>query len=173
MTAESILGLADNLKRKCPNATDTHIAAKIGFAHNGTSDWLEKIDSATMYRSISFARNFKQMRRLDAKAVRQEIAKRVKLRAQNRMHSQRRILTASIKTLMDTPATFKQQLCEKNLGIEAPLIDDASELVRLPDTLVGRQFVWIWNEEGKDVGYHYRVIGREKKGIICKLKPLI
>lgn len=156
MTAESILALADNFKRKSPNATDTHIAAKIGFAHNGTSDWLDKIDNASMCQSISFARNFRQMRRLDTKAVRLEIAKRVKLRAQKRMHSK-----INIKTLIENPGTFKQQLCEKDLGIEMDRIDDASELVRLPDTLVGRQLVWIWNEEGKDKAYHYRVTGRK------------
>jgi hypothetical protein len=43
MAAVSILGLAGDLKRKCPNATDTHIAAKI--------DWLEKVDSAMMHHS--------------------------------------------------------------------------------------------------------------------------
>ena len=34
MIAESLLGMADNMKRKCPNASDTYIMAKIGFAHN-------------------------------------------------------------------------------------------------------------------------------------------
>ena len=48
MTAESKLELADYLKLKSPNASEMHIAAKVGFANNGTSDWLEKIYNSTM-----------------------------------------------------------------------------------------------------------------------------
>ena len=46
MTAESILGLVDHLKQKSPDASETHIAAKIGFSDYGKSDWLEKIDNS-------------------------------------------------------------------------------------------------------------------------------
>ena len=51
MTAESILGL-DHLKRRSSNASETHIAAKIGFSDNGTSDWLEKIGNSTIYHAL-------------------------------------------------------------------------------------------------------------------------
>ena len=60
MTAESILGLADHLKQKSPNASETHIAAKIGFSDYGKSDWLEKIDNSTVYHAIGYARSYRK-----------------------------------------------------------------------------------------------------------------
>ena len=59
MTARSILGLADHLKQKSPNASETHIAAKIGFSDNGTSDWLEKMGNS-IYHAIGYARSYKK-----------------------------------------------------------------------------------------------------------------
>ena len=51
--------------------------------------------------------------RLQAKEVQKEIARRVKKRAQDRTHIQRKTLTSSSKTLIENPATFRQLLIDK------------------------------------------------------------
>ena len=68
-------------------------------------------------------------------------------KAQDRMHTEK-IIISSIKTLIENPATFRQPFIDqKNLNNDDPTVDEATELVLMSDTLIGRQFIWIWNAD--------------------------
>ena len=50
-------------------------------------------------------------------------------------------LTISLKTLKENPATFRQLLIDKKLGIDDAPVDGAAKLVLMADTLIGKQFI--------------------------------
>ena len=39
---------------------------------------------------------------------------------------------------MKTPITFREQLCDLNLGLDEALLDQAEEIIKQPETLIVR-----------------------------------
>jgi len=158
MISESILGLADTFYRRSANASDAHISAKIGYATNATSDWLDNLNVNSLYAAIGPSRNLLLRSKLDAAEIRDQICERLKVRAQEHANSKRRSITLNIKALMQDANTFAEKIACANLDISAEKVDAVLSIVKSPCTLVGTEFVWIWNDNGRDTSYHYRVV---------------
>ena len=82
----------DKFKRISHNASGPHIGAKIGFTHNDWSEWLTGEDQEFTNLSFYFATHWVAEKKRDkhAKDIWEEIARRVKKRAEDRMNTQRK-----------------------------------------------------------------------------------
>ncbi|KAF6028979.1 hypothetical protein EB796_012730 [Bugula neritina] len=157
MISESFLGLADNFYRSA-NASDAHISAKIRFP-NMTSDWVNNLDNDSLYAAIGPARALLDKSKLNAVEVKDEISERLKTRVQERANGKRRSMTLNIKSLMRDPSSFSEKVASACLDIPPERVDTILEIIKSPGNLVGTEFVWIWNNDGSDTCYHYRVVG--------------
>ncbi|KAF6034496.1 hypothetical protein EB796_007197 [Bugula neritina] len=60
---------------------------------------------------------------------------------------------------MRDPSSFSEKVASACLDIPPERVDTILEIIKSSSNLVGTEFVWIWNNDGSDTCYHYRVVG--------------
>ena len=162
MFAEGLLGLTDNISRKCSNATELYVTSKSCFSVNSTYAWLDSLDDICLQRATSQARSLKVCSTGRRRDIEAEICKRLSERSQHRADLRRKKLTRQTKSIISDPVNFSSNVLKVDPDILPAVIDSALSVVRRPKSLEGREFVWIWNEDAGDVLYNYRVVKKRK-----------
>ncbi|KAF6031576.1 hypothetical protein EB796_010126 [Bugula neritina] len=72
-------------------------------------------------------------------------------------------MTALVKSLMQTPDSFAVGIIDSDLQVSLEDVNVVSDIVKSPGTLLGREFMWIWNVDSADVAYRYRVIEQKRQ----------
>jgi len=163
MVSESNLGLADYLHRKAANVSDAHVIAKVAYATNKTAQWVEKMDDSAIYQVVGKSRLLLGNSKQGARDVKQELSNRLNAKIQGHVHSQHRKLAVMVKSLMQTPDNFSAGVDLLGLNVSREDVNVVCSIVKSPGTLLGKEFMWIWNVESEDVAYHYRVVEQMSK----------
>jgi len=166
MVSESVLGYADSLFRRSNIATDAHNAAKIGYATNKTSDWVENLNDSNIYGIIGKSRSIFEKSRIESRSVQQQICDRLidKLQQQKQQKEKKEhTLRFAIKQLIQDPDHFFAGILSHNSKISSDLIETAFCIVKSPNSLLGKEFTW--KEDGDDnKSFHHRVVDCKDNG---------
>ncbi|KAF6018550.1 hypothetical protein EB796_023130 [Bugula neritina] len=166
MVSESVLGYADFLFRRSNVATDAYNAAKIGYATNKTSDWVEKITDSNLYGIIGKSKSILEKSRINSRDVQQEICNRLLEKLQKQKQQKQRALCSAIKQLIQDPDHFSAGIFAHDSQISPDLIETASCIVKSPNSLLGKEF--IWKQNNGDTLFCHRVIERKDNGNCVK-----
>lgn len=163
IAAESVLGLADRIMRRAPNATDAHVASKAMFVMNNTTDYMDELSPEMISRAVRQARVSKQQSSANSSKILDEIQCRLEMKGQERANTRRKQLSKTIKAIMQEPQSFAAKIVELQLGIDQTLVDHAFNIIRAPNDLLNTDLKWVWSEKGVDILYNYRIMKRRKQ----------
>ena len=174
IVAESVLGLTDNIMRKCRTATGSYISSKASFAVNKTYDWLLTMrKEGRIPKAIAQARECRRRESNSHRDIKAEIVERMKIRSQKHIDRQRKQWVKQISQFMTNPSTFKDNVLSVDKSVSAECIDAALEVIHCVELLEGRDIIWVWSENGEDVSYQYRVLKQKNEGDFIKYKALV